>query len=141
MYRAHQSEGDTVIPSYPPVGSAASQALPHPFLPLPPLHGHSQGGDFMKGDGSGLKSIYGDKFADENFDLRHTGPGLLSMANSGPNTNGCQFFITCDKCEWLDGKHVVFGKVLDPASMLTVRKVENTDVKRLKVEVTECGEL
>eukprot|EP00624_Nannochloropsis_granulata_P005551 evm.model.NODE_39549_length_7044_cov_17.387848.1 len=100
-----------------------------------------QGGDFVKGDGTGLKSIYGDKFADEGFDLRHTGPGLLSMANSGPNSNGCQFFITCNKCEWLDGKHVVFGKVLDAASMLTVRKIENTDVKRLKVEVVECGEL
>ncbi len=63
------------------------------------------------------------------------------MANSGPNTNGCQFFITCNKCEWLDGKHCVFGKVLDAASMLTVRKIENTDVKRLKAEITECGEM
>ena len=67
--------------------------------------------------------------------------GLLSMANSGPNSNACQFFITCNKCEWLDGKHVVFGKVLDQSSMLTVRKIENTDVKRLKVTVAECGEL
>lgn len=63
------------------------------------------------------------------------------MANSGPNSNACQFFITCNKCEWLDGKHVVFGKVLDQASMLTVRKIENTDVKRLKVTISECGEL
>ncbi|CAM9323283.1 unnamed protein product [Chrysoparadoxa australica] len=82
-------------------------------------------GDFIKGDGTGKMSIYGEKFADENFDLRHTGPGLLSMANSGPNTNSAQFFITCAKADWLDGKHVVFGKVLDPASMLVVRKMEN----------------
>lgn len=65
-------------------------------------------------------SIYGGYFNDESFQLKHDGPGYLSMANSGPNTNGCQFFITCAKCDWLDGKHVVFGKILDQESLYTV---------------------
>ena len=103
-----------------------------------------QGGDFVKGDGTGCASIYGDKFEDENFKLKHTVPGLLSMANSGPGTNGCQFFITCDACDWLDDKHVVFGKVID--GMLTVRKIENVTVganskPKLPITITQCGEM
>ncbi|KAG8906293.1 hypothetical protein FRB99_007162 [Tulasnella sp. 403] len=82
-----------------------------------------QGGDFLNGDGTGSFSIYGERFPDENFQMKHTGPGLLSMANSGPNTNGCQFFITTAACDFLDGKHVVFGKVID--GLLTLRKIEN----------------
>ncbi|KAF9817922.1 hypothetical protein IEO21_03116 [Rhodonia placenta] len=100
-----------------------------------------QGGDFMKGDGTGSFSIYGDKFPDENFQEKHTGPGLLSMANSGPNTNGCQFFVTTAKCDFLDGKHVVFGKVID--GMLTLRKIENVPTgpnNRPKLAVKIVGE-
>ncbi|KAH9475047.1 Peptidyl-prolyl cis-trans isomerase H [Psilocybe cubensis] len=111
-----------------------------------------QGGDFLKGDGTGSFSIYGDKFPvshllsvhehfssalkDENFQEKHTGPG--------PNTNGCQFFITTAKCDFLDGKHVVFGKVID--GMLTLRKIENVATgpnnrPKLVVKITECGEM
>jgi len=104
-----------------------------------------QGGDVVKGDGTGSISIYGEHFDDENFTLRHSGPGLLSMANSGPNTNGSQFFITLAACDWLDGKHVVFGKVLDATSMMVVHKIENVpcaDTKPvLPVLIAQCGEL
>lgn len=106
-----------------------------------------QGGDFVKGDGTGLMSIYGERFGDENFILKHDRPGILSMANSGPDSNGCQFFITCGPCSWLDGKHVVVGQVLDADSMNVVRKVENVAVQpssnkpTVDVEVVECGEL
>ena len=91
----------------------------------------------------GGKSIYGEKFEDENFTLKHTGPGLLSMANSGPASNGCQFFVTCDACDWLDNKHVVFGKVVE--GMLTVRKIENVSVganskPKLPIVISQCGE-
>mmetsp|Transcript_7490 Transcript_7490/g.12579 ORF Transcript_7490/g.12579 Transcript_7490/m.12579 type:complete len:172 (+) Transcript_7490:39-554(+) len=102
-----------------------------------------QGGDFTKGNGTGGQSIYGPKFSDENFVLRHTGAGLLSMANSGPNSNGSQFFITTVETPWLDGKHVVFGSVTN--GMEVVRAVEEVGSgsgrTSQKVSIVDCGQL
>ncbi|XP_066970822.1 peptidyl-prolyl cis-trans isomerase E [Macrobrachium rosenbergii] len=102
-----------------------------------------QGGDFTEHNGTGGRSVYGPKFEDENFLLKHTGPGILSMANSGPNSNGSQFFLTTERTEWLDNKHVVFGQVM--SGLDVVKKIEKCGTRsgkpNAKVVISNCGEL
>ena len=103
----------------------------------------AQGGDFTHHNGTGGKSIYGDRFEDENFKLKHTEPGLLSMANAGPGTNGSQFFVTTVETPWLDGKHVVFGKLVE--GMEVLKAIEelgsSSGSTRKRVEIEDCGQL
>eukprot|EP00914_Ancora_sagittata_P012208 GHVO01023552.1.p1 GENE.GHVO01023552.1~~GHVO01023552.1.p1 ORF type:complete len:171 (+),score=24.59 GHVO01023552.1:3-515(+) len=104
-----------------------------------------QGGDFTRGNGTGGVSIYGEKFRDENFKFKHTKPGQLSMANSGPNTNGSQFFITTVATPWLDGKHVVFGEVVGDKSLAVVKQIEKMGSRsgetKCEIRIVDCGEL
>jgi peptidylprolyl isomerase len=102
-----------------------------------------QGGDFTRGNGTGGESIYGEKFKDENFQHKHTTKGLLSMANAGPNTNGSQFFITTVVTPWLDGKHVVFGKVVEGMKVLDAMEAtgSRSGSTSADVVIADCGEL
>ncbi|OJJ46977.1 hypothetical protein ASPZODRAFT_95529 [Penicilliopsis zonata CBS 506.65] len=126
-----------------PEGQGYKGSIFHRIIPQFML----QGGDFTRHNGTGGRSIYGEKFADENFKFKHSRPFLLSMANAGPNTNGSQFFITTVVTSWLDGKHVVFGEVADEASKAIVSEIEavgsssGTVRSPVKPKIVNCGEL
>ncbi|CDH52297.1 cyclophilin type peptidyl-prolyl cis-transisomerase [Lichtheimia corymbifera JMRC:FSU:9682] len=125
---------DVSVDKQPLGGSIFHRVIPQFML---------QGGDFTNFNGTGGKSIYGEKFPDENFQLKHTKPGQLSMANAGPNTNGSQFFITTVPCPWLDGKHVVFGEVVDGMNVVSeIEKLGSASGKPKKeIKVEKSGQL
>ena len=102
----------------------------------------AQGGDFTARNGTGGKSIYGNKFEDENFKVKHTKPYMLSMANAGKNTNGSQFFITFIPCAWLDGKHVVFGEVVDGKKVVDAlhQNASSSGNPKKPCSISNCGE-
>ncbi|GFF58382.1 isoform cytosolic of peptidyl-prolyl cis-trans isomerase, mitochondrial [Aspergillus udagawae] len=126
-----------------PAGEGYKESTFHRIIPNFML----QGGDFTRHNGTGGRSIYGEKFADENFIRKHDKEGVLSMANAGPNTNGSQFFITTAVTSWLDGKHVVFGEVADKDSYSIVKEIEALGSKSGSVrsntrpKIVDCGEL